>query len=233
MTLWTLVNITYNRKVIDRGVILARRKYKSELARTQKPCQLFDGDFRISFQTPHKRDLIVFAPEAELAAGKVLTWLHYHDETDSTRETVLKIQDVSKHHASYEIVSEQDRHFPRRRFRRFGDKVGAAAFGMIDNPFLLRDTTRKRPETPDLIVWETRTFRKRSNFCFVYQPERKKYTGTAFKQVYPEEIHEEVFRFDFETYDILTGRKLDNWLPDVRQAHFTQGLRPAPTWREV
>ena len=233
MNLWNIEKITYKRKAFDRGVILARRTYRSELARTQKPCQLFEGKFRISFQTPHKKNLVVFVPASELSAGKVLTWLHYCEHTGNTLETVLKLTDVSEYHAIYEILNEEERHFQRRKTRQMNVKLTSASFGLGNNPFVLHNSETLGPTAPDLIVWNSRTFRKQSNFCFVYDSERKKRTGTAFRQVFPEEITEETFRYDFEPYDLLTGRKLDTWTYKVRQAHFQQGLKPAPTWKEM
>lgn len=233
MRLWSIENIRYRRKTIDRGVILGRRKYKSELARTQKPCQLFEGTFRISFRTPHKRHFAVFVPASELVKGKTLTWLHYDQDTGKTLETELLLTEVSRYHVCYDVLKEEERIFRKRRTVRELLKAPHSAFGLTANPFCVGRHEDSGITAPEVIVWNTRWFWKKSNYCFLWEPDHKKRAGTPFKRVYPEAIKGETFLFDFESYDLLTGRKLDQFVGDVRHEHFRHGLKPAPLWQEA
>lgn len=247
--LWKIEMIKYSNRPIARGVILASRKYKSELARTQKPCQVFDSDgHKISFQTPHKRDFRVFVPADALKQGQALTWLMWDTDTAKTFERVLKIKEVSTHHAVYEVESEKERVFQKRRFKKRPWNMAAehSVDFEFENPFISDAVFQAQQyqktaeqiqvninlQAPDVLTFSGKQYHSKTNFCFIYAPKQKKKTGSVWQRVFPESIELEFFRHDFELYDLLTGRKVDFDLQTTRKMHFTETAKISPQWRQ-
>lgn len=248
-TLWPIETIFYSRKPFARGVILGKRKFRSELARTQKPCQLCTSDgIKISFLTPHKRDFLIFAPADDLQAGSVLTWLTHDDKSGKTVERRLVIVEKSLHHVLVDVQSEQERIFEKRRFKKRPWRENAVDFDPFapDMPFLpdsvlaARKYQARKNDTPisdtliapEYLIHAGKKFRRKTNFCFIFAPEKKRVNGSIWQRVQPESIEcEGFFRYYFELYDLLTGRKVETDLQTTRKVHLAEIGKVSPQWR--
>lgn len=77
--------LTYNRQIIDNGLILGTRKHKGELKRRYYPLYAKVNGVLASQITPHKHDLFVYIPESAIHTGDLLFI------TDVKQEKILKV----------------------------------------------------------------------------------------------------------------------------------------------
>lgn len=88
--------ITYNRKEIDRGLILGERPYRWTLKRKYSPCyaKIVDGEY-CSELSPHKRNFKVYIPVDLLQEGSLIHIFKrdYQCEAIDLTVKVVKITD--------------------------------------------------------------------------------------------------------------------------------------------
>jgi len=77
-----LDTITYNRKEIDKGIILGERPYRWTLKKKYSPCfaKYVDGEF-CSELSPQKRNFKVYIPKSLLQPGRdIFIYKQDHDQ---------------------------------------------------------------------------------------------------------------------------------------------------------
>lgn len=240
---WDIEPITYGRKIIDRGVILGRAPYKSDLSK-YKTCLKADdvtADVKIHRLSQHKRGVIVYIPQCEIEEGQTIETLI--GEEGHVKKQRLEVIDVSSYHVELTLIDSEQVTFSRRKPTFSEPEANENTPFDVENPFLSGSVCRREGnrEIPAEITYGRKVFRKKTNFVFRYQPDAKKRTGTPFVKIPPENIVEidgplatvrtETGREEY--LDILTGFpvfSLRKWIPE-RNAHLRAGGKLAPTYK--
>jgi hypothetical protein len=232
--------IIYRRKEIDRGVILGRTEYKSQLVRTQNPLQCEDltDDTRIECLSPHKRNIVVYVPIFYLSEDQEIRTL-IGKNGQCVYET-HKILEITPYHVETELLHSEETYFQRRAAKRVDIPADTGNFEE-ENPFLTGSecSTEEPADIPAVITVGKQVFRKKTNFVFLYS-ENQKRTGSKWEKIPREDIvsiYGDVVLVNFPSgpseVDVLTGRRIlrsRRWI-DERKHHIQAGGKISPSFR--
>ncbi len=92
---YLLDTITYNRKEIDKGIILGERPFRWTLKRKYSPCfaKYLDSGAYCSALSPHKRDFKIYIPKSLLRTGRDI-FIYKKDYERDLMTFVIRVVDV-------------------------------------------------------------------------------------------------------------------------------------------
>lgn len=207
-------NIIYNRKTVDRGVILGSVSTRFCATMNKTPCKLKHGRRLLSKITRHRENPRIYVPLEFLEGleGQEFEFISGDGESYPWRH-VWRLEYIGSDFVAFQEIGRQQI-LPKARARvetgprivtRSAEDLWFVPADNVSRPREFVDAWRPVDRSPMILTRAGRIFLRKTEFCFRYAPENKHLTGSRFQKIVPDEIRAQSFLVQGQEFDLLTG----------------------------